>query len=286
MSFRKVSIKSTRLLKDEDSGKDVLHVDSPHALFQAAGYLKFKFGASGGEGIYFRGQQKLYDGGSLTPSLYRGISSKKTQDDKHAALSKIINEFIRQDSIFQKFNQYAYEPLLQHYGISTSWIDIVDNVWIALWFACYKAIKVKKFMHFEERIPSDMDDKDKFAYILLVAADLSCFSPHNPGYYSSSKTELIDLRIAAPSIFLRPHDQHGLLFRKKDKIRRPIDYADQIRGVIRVDLAKAIEWIGNGKMINTHSLFPPPYYDNGYQILLNCDAARRSETEYIAHIGV
>jgi hypothetical protein len=62
------------------------------------------------------------------------------------------------------------------------------------------------------------------------------------------------------------------LFRKKGKgTIRPIDYADQVRGVIRTDLADALTWLGDAKTLSTHALFPPPYYDHGYKILLDGD---------------
>lgn len=283
MPLSKVSIKSTNWTKD-DSGAHVLHADEPHALVMAAGYLKFKLSRSDSEGIYFRGQRKLY--GSLVPSLYRGLVSQKAQDKKHTALATIIAKFKASGTIFKSFGDYAHEPLLQHYGISTSWIDLVDNVWVALWFACHRAMsigKINEFMHFERRIPSDTD---KFAYILLIGADISSRARNKPGYYFGESTELVDLRMAAPSVFLRPHAQHGLLFRKKgDEGGRSLDYLDQVRGIIRVDLAKAIDWLGTGKMVNTHSLFPPPYYDNGYQILLTCGVNGDSSTGTIAHVG-
>jgi hypothetical protein len=77
------------------------------------------------------------------------------------------------------------------------------------------------------------------------------------------------LRIACPSIFLRPHAQHALLFRKKGGLtQRPTDYAAQVRGIIRADLANALAWLGDGKTLGSHSLFPPAFYDNRYQILL------------------
>jgi len=80
--------------------------------------------------------------------------------------------------------------------------------------------------------------------------------------------------------------QHGLLFRLKgDDGGRPLDYGVQVRGIIRVELGKALEWLGSGKMVNTHSLFPPPYYDNGYQILLTCGVAGDATTGTISHVG-
>jgi len=283
MPLSKTRIKSSTWIKD-DSGIDVLHADEPHALVMAAGYLKFKLAKTSSEGIYFRGQRKLY--GTLGPTLYRGVSTDGLQNKKHAALSSLITAFKNTGAIFSSFGDYAHEPLLQHYGISTSWIDLVDNVWIALWFACNRAMsigKLNEFLHFEKRLPSEAE---KYAYILLIAADISSRSKAKPGYFYGDNTELVDLRMAAPSVFLRPHAQHGLLFRKRgSKGGRPLDYADQIRGVIRVDLSKALDWLGTGKMTNTHSLFPPPYYDNGYQILLTCGVQGNSSTGTIFHIG-
>jgi hypothetical protein len=50
--------------------------------------------------------------------------------------------------------------------------------------------------------------------------------------------------------------------------RRPIDYNSAVVGSIRVSLDDALDWLGEGKLVNVHSLFPPPFYDEGYRILL------------------
>lgn len=283
MPLRKITIRSTHWVK-ESSGVEVLHADEPHALVMAAGYLKFNR-AGDGEGIYFRGQRKHY--GSLVPSLFRGSTSQKSQEKKIIALNKAINSFHSAGTIFSGFGEYAHEPLLQHYGINTTWIDLVDNIWVALWFACHRAMaagKHKEYLHFEKRIPITTDP---YAYVLLVSADIANRNRDKPGYYFGPNTELVDLRMAAPSVFLRPHAQHGLLFRQKGTPGngRPLDYAQQIRAIIRVDLAKALYWIGDGKMVGTHSLFPPPYYDNGYQILLSCPIDSKLGIGNIAHVG-
>lgn len=283
MSLSKQSIKNSSYLPDV-SGTDVLHVDEPHALTMAAGYLKYTLAKDSSEGIYFRGQRKIYDG--LFPTLYRDTPSIKVQNAKHAALSKLLQKFVDSGKIFNSFGDYAHEALLQHYGINTTWMDLVDNVWVALWFACHKAMSVGKngeYVHFERRIPSSSNE---YAYLILVGVDVDYRAKEKPGYFHGPNTELVDLRMAAPSVFLRPHAQHGLLFRRKgDATGRGLDYSTQIRGVIRVDLAKALDWLGNGKMVNTHSLFPPPFYDNGYQILLTCGVHGDRSTGTISHIG-
>lgn len=282
MPLSKVSIGATRW--EDDSAAKVLHADEPHALVMAAGYLKYSFAKGAGEGIYFRGQRKLY--GKLEPTLFRGLLQQKSADKRIAALAGLVDQYSTKCGLLGSLGEHVREPLLQHYGISTTWLDLVDNVWVALWFACHQAKTTGnhgEFWHFERRIPSD---SEKYAYILLVATDLTKRNREKPGYFTGTSTELVDLRMAAPSVFLRPHAQHGLLFRKKGGVGgRPVDYSSQIRGIIRVDLAKALHWLGEGKMVGAHSLFPPPYYDNGYQILLATDIPGVENIGRIAYVG-
>jgi len=210
---KKSNYKNTEWLKDADSGIEVLHVSNPHAMVTAAGYLKYRFAYKESEGIYFRGQRKLY--GSLSPTLFRGLKQQNSIDKRIALLRSTIAGFRLRCSILQTFGDWSHEPLLQHYGISTTWIDLVDNVWVALWFACHRAIESGKngeFLHFEKRQKKTNED---YAYIMLIGADISKRNRQKPGYYTGDNTELVDLRMAAPSIFLRPHAQHGLLFRTR-----------------------------------------------------------------------
>lgn len=91
-----------------------------------------------------------------------------------------------------------------------------------------------------------------------------------PGLFQSEHTDLIDLRVAAPSTFLRPHAQHGLLFRRtKWSDHKHMSNSEFVSGVLRVQLHDALEWLGNGSLVSTHSIFPPATYDFGYRELLN-----------------
>jgi len=284
MPLRRVSIANTSWETDP-SGLNVLHVYEPHALVQAAGYLKFTYAENYSEGIYFRGQRKIY--GSLTPTLFRGIRSQSSQCKRISSLKSVVSSYNSNLSIFRKFGAYAHEPLLQHYGVNTSWIDVVDNVWVALWFACHRAKSTgrrSEFLHFEKRI---VGDDCQYAYIILIGADIASRNAHCAGLFYGDSTELIDLRMSIPSVFLRPHAQHGLLFRVKGipGAGRPLDYTRQIRGVLRIKLGHAIQWLGDGKMVGVHSLFPPPYYDHGYRILLSANILGAVETGAINHIG-
>lgn len=263
------------------SGHDVFHVNTPHALMQAVGYLKHT--AEPWERIYMRGQARLYD--ALAPTLYRGITNPMTQGKRHASLTKVINSFEAASPLFNAMPDYAKEPLLQHYGIQTTWLDIVDNIWVALWFALHRAYisgPEKQYMHFDPRVAVN---DGEFGYILLVKTEDSRREKVRKGIAKGDHTEVIDLRIAAPSVFLRPHAQHGLLFRARGtEGGRATDYASTLAGIVRFPLEGGKKWLGVGSMHDVRSLFPPPFFDSGYQILLGIEFTDHA-LGVITHIG-
>ena len=128
--------------QQDTHGNSLLHVETPHALIQAAGYLKHT--AEPWERVLFRGQDTLYN--TLRPSLYRGISSQSTQASRNARVKQIVIVFSESAGIFDNIPDYAHEGLLQHYGIQTSWLDVVDNVWVAIWFAVHRAYEAGKIL--------------------------------------------------------------------------------------------------------------------------------------------
>lgn len=281
MPLSKLDIRGSKAVENPQ-GQLIFHVKDTHTLIQAAGYLKHVRGTKNGELVYFRGESELYP--TLPPTALRGGSSHRAVSKAIGRIHKAITEFSRP---LKSTGGYAHEALLQHYGLRTTWIDLVDNIWVALWFACHNAKSVGpcgEYMHFERRSPRT--DPTGKAYILLVAADAVAPDNRYPGLYVGARTELIDLRIAAPSVFVRPHAQHGLLMRRRGgAIQRPTDYSDQIRGILEIDLADAIEWLGNSTALSIHSLFPPPSYDNGYRSLLDVEFNTSKQVGCILHIG-
>lgn len=155
----KITIRHTEHVGSQH-GHSILHVRDPHALIQAAGYLKFVCGARD-ELVFFRGQSRMYP--ALAPTLFRGIApTQSAQGSRVHDCRSFIEEIAAACQIFGTFPDFAHEPLLQHYGLSTTWMDLVDNIWVALWFACHKAHvsgKKSQYLHFEQRIPGP----DEFA---------------------------------------------------------------------------------------------------------------------------
>ena len=74
-------------------------------------------------------------------------------------------------------------------------------------------------------------------------------------------TEILDLRVSLPSFFIRPHIQHGLLIRCRAKSGEIAPNMFQlIRGIVRMDLCNALEWLGEGRILTQEYMMPPPNY--------------------------
>lgn len=254
---------------DAESGLEVFDAPTSHSLIQAAGYLKYNLAKKRGQGVFFRGQSRLYK--TLSPTLLRGIKDGSLNVHRRELLGELLESIAVEGSALRAVDSDCHEPLLQHYGIRTTWLDVVDNIWIALWFACHSARSVgwpEEYLHFEKRIPNPRVDQE-YAYVLLLASAYSTPVPDMPGRFKDDRSETIDLRTAVPSHFVRPHAQHGLLVRRLSNTGQPV--SDQLPlhvGTIRVRLEAALDWLGDATTLTTHSLFPPAFYDYGYRELL------------------
>lgn len=270
-SLKNLNHQHGKYVIDIESAQHVFDVLNSHAMIQAAGYMKYNVAAEEGQGVFFRGQPKLY--GALSPTLFRNVKTgKPVNEDSVGKQKKILNNFlesIKTESKMRKVTPESREALLQHYGVRTTWLDVVDNIWVALWFACHHARtfgQTEEYLHFEKRV-AENSKKDEYAYILLLAS--AYFNSTAPGYYQHNRTETIDLRVAVPSHFIRPHAQHGLLVRKLNSRGHPAKDASPLHvGTIRIKLSLALDWLGTASTLTNHTLFPPAFYDYGYQELL------------------
>lgn len=259
----------------------VYEVYSVHALNQLIGYAKF-INRSYGD-VYYRGESKLHD--ALRPSIFRGRSTTSAVEGLNKLIKTIANDTKMQHQLkldtsdsFSTFN--TIEALIQHYGVKTRYLDVVDNHWVALWMGLYKNETVKQiynYCHYVKRTIPIIDainqqkilDEDLYQYILLIAVPGHSERINN-GIYVSDRIIELDLRQALPSIFLRPHAQHGLVIRKKQyNTANETDMADHVIGIIKIRIDCAQEWLGEGKLLTQENLFPAPSYDFGYDMLLS-----------------
>lgn len=280
------------LVNDSSTGLTILHVGSLPSFIQALGYVKF---THRGKRIFYRGQHHLYcekkdaSGNCLfQPALFRGTGRDATiRATKLAHLKKLIAEIRETNPRFKcprKFDDNTLEGLLQQYGVPTSWFDVVDNIWVALWFSCFRAdntIRIfseteagqtqREFIHMVRRNPQkerERDSQEPFAYIFLL------------GEMDRRRTEILDLREKLPSDFIRPHVQHGLLIRWLSKQGNPSPNMFQlVYGIVRIRLDDALEWLGQGDILTPENMMPPPNYDSGFRQLLNSENDMRDELQ-------
>lgn len=104
--------------------------------------------------------------------------------------------------------------------------------------------------------------------MLLVAVDNNA-APVKGGIYVGNEIIRIDLCSSLPSIFLRPHAQHGLVVKRNiHESKMSFDIAANVVGIVRLRIDNVISWIGTGNLPERGNLFPSPAYDFGYEILL------------------
>lgn len=251
---------------------------------QILGYAKFINKESGQ--VLYRGQCKLYD--SIIPSLFR--NSTKTR--KATTLSKIVNNLLKSDDTKGEINlgtdlkqgRLIVEGLLQHYGVPTRFIDLVDNHWIALWMGLYECKKTKMndlYFHFQKRelsfidhlLNKEISEEDIYQYVILLsfprAEKIISGVSYLPGYY------IVDLRESLSSTFLRPHSQHGIVAMRKvqdNNCSKDYDFAPAAIGILRCRIDFVDKWLGNGTLLTQENLFPPESVDKGYNLFnRNCD---------------
>lgn len=292
------------------SGKDAvqaIHISSLTSLIQTVGYLKFNSPSP----VYFRGQRTVHESGLPKPSLYRdNISNVNLEESIKLYYTAVYeNDELDPSSLREPFitshnkdltsqvlspvgaNQRIVEPLLQHYGLPTRWIDLTNSLPYALFFSLAffgKRIKTlpiddgynahsngtslsRIFKNVPVALPNDPFDLPVPEHVYLYAL---CFGEETTetderaarGEHRMQGGYVMDLREAIPSIYLRPHAQHGLVFSPhsfSEYSECPLFSPDSspdspCRGALfQIDSNDVIRWLGQGELFVPSSIFPP-----------------------------
>lgn len=242
--------------------------------------------------VLFRGQTNIYS--SFRPSAYR--RSSKLQSGSYRSLSKAQIDKILQKNIsilqndkgngnnkkstivtfINSKEHEVLEAILQHYCYKTRFIDVVDNQWIALWFASHRKIEDNKLHLIQGSSKTDYEcdyytySNEEYSYVYLLAVpDEKGLLKKRGGVENGRRHCLVDIRRACPSVILRPHMQHGLVVGYYDKCSKfKVDYAEQLIAIIRIKTEKCIEWLKGDKTLTAEALFPNPGYDKMYEMIL------------------
>lgn len=258
----------------------IFEISDYRALNQFIGYAKFVNSKYGN--VYYRGEGSLHK--TLLPSISRKAGSAKYEEYLTKTIKKAIN-----DDNFSKFAKLlefknkknaslVAEAMLQHYGYYTHFIDVVDNHWVALWFGLnvFKKIKnMEEYYLYEPRAINPIDsiscadiEREIYQYLILIAVDNN-IAPIEQGIYCGNDVITIDLRSSLPSMFLRPHAQHGLVVRRNaHEANEGFDLSKNVIAIVRLRIDRVSKWIGTGDLLSNENLFPSPAYDQGYEVLL------------------
>lgn len=112
-----------------------------------------------------------------------------------------------------------------------------------------------------------------YQYILLIAVPDERVN-NGDGIEIMDNMIVVDLRKALPSMFLRPHAQHGLVLRNRGKDCNKAafyDVSNNVIGILKIRIDRTDKWLGNGQLLTQNNLFPSPGYDYGYDLLLSRD---------------
>lgn len=225
--------------------------------------------------VLLRGQTRCFE--NLRPSACRSPSLARDP----AAIDGFLERF-RRTVRYDQSPTYACstEPLLQHYGVRTRWVDFVDSVPQALFFATHDFV----------RSPFAVSS-DEMTYVptlrasgVLYVVDVGVLTPREvdgktvPGVFSTDwGGEVCDLRRAKPSQSLRPHMQHGWLCRPVDG---SLDLWNRVVLQVEFDSKLAREWLVGAGCLTRESLFPDKKWDETYKQLLSKKMTSFFENEH------
>lgn len=249
--------------RDDPNHKEIptIEISSYSSLVRVAGYLKYNIGKTIGTQVLFRGQRHCYAQPgkrvSLPPSSYRTLTEANRRIYENH-LRQFLVAFRRDRETDETKEQLVTtEPSLQHYGIRTRWIDVVDSIPHALFFAVHEFPENGGAYNCIKAQPAN----EGYCYILVVV--LRNLVQTSGGFWKSASAELCDLRCRKTSLMTRPHAQHGLLFRD----RLSDNAGHRVAAQLALPLGLASTWIG-GDCFHPTQMFPPKSEDPYYGSLL------------------
>jgi hypothetical protein len=230
-----------------------IYCDEPAIVARFWSHLRQEAGP--GSGLLIRGQTGNHHG--MAPGIFRppthNIPMARLIDAESAFESAVIDAF--PDN--RRFRRDNLGALLQHYGYRTSWLDLVDNLWTAVWFATHDIDQAAGC------VSTKCVNSSGWLYFLMPGHDCSA----------------IDIRELHHGLSLRPHAQAGW------SMKGPADaVADLNRFVVAtVEFPVDERWRLTGYLASEKFFFPSPHLDDTLGRLADQDIdgiASRVERDY------
>ena len=152
-----------------------------------------------------------------------------------------------------RWNEQNLGAVLQHYGIRTPWLDVVRNLYTAIWFATHD---------FETRgsclvaTPSEREG----GYISLL---------HDARPEGKDCLMVVDFWDENSSRHFRPHAQHGSSLARQNDDRCPRGDEQDLEQyrIAHVSFPNSRKWTLRGHLFSARFLFPAPEYDDSLKQL-------------------
>lgn len=254
--------------KDYDRAPCIF-VSSYRALIRVVGYLKYNTETS----VLLRGQVRCHR--TMKASLHR--RAVPPSDMQVESFLKRYRSQLGAD--LTPVAQLSTEPLLQHYGVETRWLDVVDSVPHALFFATHTLVQ----SHSRPQAWTYVHSREPYGFLYVIdtghVQTVRRRGNRVVGLTRGSGGLLIaDLRKLKPSLALRPHAQHGLLIRDTSGNS---DIWSRLVGRIAVPTAAARRWISS-VAFDPEELFPPRSWDGVFGHLVSPSMTAFLKAESVA----
>lgn len=235
-----------------------LLIAHPAILATFMGYLKFQTHKERGKEVFFRGQTRNHT--QIIPSLLRGDDLEKINN-----LSVAYEELKEQAKKLytqSRFRDETIDNLFQHYGIKSKTLDLVDNIYISIWFATNNWKKISGF----KNLCTYEQSKEEFGWIYFVHVAGPKANKNN-SFSSPGFTGYCDLRKFHSSLSARLHCQHGITYFRNNGGKWTAQnrcFDDLIIAAIKFPNSE--EFKMNGTIFTKEFLFPNSQIDNTYKI--------------------
>jgi len=249
---RERGLNKNRLPIENNGNREYVFVKDPMLFAGLAGEIKHQFNISNNRQVFLRGQPTDYPG--MIPSLFRNLVEGNLMQRRQAYEELVANVY--KDIPRFRFKGEIGGAILQHYGVNTPWLDLVDNIFIALWFACWKR-------NGDESSFTYSLQRDGFGWVYFLEFPYGIPDIQN-GIISDDVARWCDLRAARTSLVLRAHVQHGIFGARNDY--PSYDLNQFVVAAIKFPIK---EFANLTKSIKPNFMFPSDRYDKTYKLLHN-----------------
>jgi len=236
-------------LHDKD-GSPWLEADEPALL---ANFIAFCEDED--DDVYLRGENCRR--GELLPSLFRGAVNHCDRTRRRDAYLAFISELLKAVT-GTRFEQSNFGAVLQHYGFKTPWLDVLDDIHTAVWFALHE-LSPPETRGARQYRPIE----DAFGWVLVLAP------PRDVRRQKLRKKSSRNTRC---------HVQQGLSLAMQtdaEALKHDQDFANYVVGKVRIPNCR--RWCLHGFRASQEYLFPSSEIDNTYKQLLQPRIAKLAE---------